>query len=163
MEFTMRQFRSEGTKGAQCDVYTLVPLQAAGEKHYQFSVVALPGAPNENRSVHVINVRGAAPDSPGSSGVLLEPKVVSYDYVIRKRCGSPFHPAKQTECSSFRVHTELTRKELWYDVMDIKNDTGAGQLRIPRSEDHKVWHVVNVKQVVRFAKVTLGYPKARQS
>jgi len=126
MEFTMRQFRSEGTKGAQGDVYTLVPLQATGEKHHQLSVIALPGAPNENRSVHVINVRAAASDSPSSSGVLFEPKMVSYDYVIRKRCGSAFHPAKQTKCNSFRALPELTRKKLGYDVMDIENNPGAG-------------------------------------
>ena len=87
--------------------------------------------------------------------------MVGNDDMVGEPGGGTLQPPEQGDIKGLLPPTELTGVEFGDNVVDIENDLGASQLRIPPRKDEEVGHVVYVEQVIGLAGMLAGNPERR--
>ena len=147
MKFDSGHSLAQFVKGTYRNVEALMPLKPARKKNNRFVVTGSPGARPEDAGVDVIDENGTLIFSCPRT-VFFQPQVVGKNHVVREpgaeflnqlQCPNPEGPLRNVEHCT---------EQLRHNIVNVKNDSCAGQFRIPGGKDKKVRDVVNVNDVI---------------
>src|ERR1035441_2731373 len=79
--------------------------------------------------------------------------------MISERGGDALDGFEQVNANGMLMHAEFAGVEFGHDIVDVEDNLGAGQLRVPGGEHEEIGDVVDVEQVVRAAPMLAEQPE----